>query len=89
MTLHMSLRRLSDHFLAILHRDGWLTFATDGDGREFDVSHPQVKDEQAARSRLNHLGLLISGSLRIEFPAGPGTRLHADECALKMTASEA
>ena len=52
-----------------LQRDGWeVDRAADG---SLSVSHPFAESERNARLRLFQLGLLTSGSLRIEFPVGP------------------
>jgi hypothetical protein len=65
-----SLRR-SEAVLGALREDGWaVEFGQDG---AVCARHPLAADEGAARSRLHVLGLLTSGSLRIEFcHAGPG-----------------
>ena len=66
MNVHMNLLRWPDDFRAVLRNDGWVILG----GRkeeEVEATHPQVKDEGAARVRLNRLGLLTSGSVRIEF----------------------
>ena len=55
-----------------LARDGWLQ---DGAETGIDVSHPEVLDEESARSRLAKLGLLTSSTLRIGFQAC-GTTKH-------------
>jgi hypothetical protein len=47
-----------------LCRDGW---ELSGPGTYLIASHPRVSDERAARIRLYELGLLTSGSVRIEF----------------------
>ena len=59
----------SEPILAALRKDGWaVAFGQDG----VSARHPQAPDERAARHRLHGLGLLTSGSLRIEFcHAGP------------------
>jgi hypothetical protein len=66
MNVHMNLLRWSDDFRATLRKDGWVILAAERK-EELDASHPQVKDEDAARSRLQGLGMLTSGSLRIDF----------------------
>jgi hypothetical protein len=50
-----------------LCRGGW---ALSGTGTNVLASHPGVPDEGAARSHLYQLGLLTSGSVRIEFLIG-------------------
>jgi hypothetical protein len=49
----------------ILRKDGW--HLDDRPENEILAKHPQVLNESAARSRLQHLGLLTAGFLRIEF----------------------
>jgi hypothetical protein len=59
-----SLRR-SETFVTALREDGWaVEFGHDG---AVSARHPLASDEVAARNRLHSLGLLTSGSLRIEF----------------------
>jgi hypothetical protein len=36
-------------------------------GPDFSAWHPEVRDQAAARDRLNDLGLLTSSAVRIEF----------------------
>jgi hypothetical protein len=69
--------RRPETILAALRQDGWgVECGHDG---AVCACHPQVPDEGAARSRLQGLGLLTSGSLRIEFcHAGPGERTEQD-----------
>jgi hypothetical protein len=50
-----------------LCRGGWVLSGT---GTNVIASHPRVPDEGAARARLYELGLLTSGSVRIEFLIG-------------------
>ena len=52
----------------ILRADGWTLEA----GRDDAVlaEHPGLADEADARSRLDHLGLLTSSGLRIDFLPG-------------------
>jgi len=55
-----------------LRDDGW--DIETGPGGTLSARHPKVPDEGAARDRLCRLGLLMSGSLRIDFEqprAGP------------------
>jgi hypothetical protein len=62
-----SLRR-SEKFLVAMRKDGWaLQSGQDG---VVCARHPLASDEAAVRSRLHDLGLLTSGSLRIEFCHG-------------------
>jgi len=65
MIVNMNLLR-PDDFRATLRKDGWTLLAT-AKKEELDATHPEVRDENAARIRLDRLGLLTSGSLRIEF----------------------
>ena len=70
-----SLRR-SETFIVALREDGWaMEFGHDG---AVSARHPLASDEVAARSRLHGLGLLTSGSLRIEF-CHPGPREGAGQ----------
>jgi hypothetical protein len=59
-----SLRR-SEAVFAALREDGWALQA--GQDGAVCARHPLAPDEDTARSRLHELGLLTSGSLRIEF----------------------
>src|SRR5262245_39413306 len=71
MRVKIELLRRSEVVLAALRRDGWAVES--GQGDTLCARHPEVPNENAARSRLHGLGLLTSGSLRIEFcRAGPG-----------------
>ena len=65
MNVHMNLLR-PDNFRATLRKDGWAILAA-ANQDELDTTHPEVRDENAARIRLDRLGMLTSGSLRIEF----------------------
>jgi hypothetical protein len=49
----------------LLQDDGW-SVTTEPDG-SLSASHPAVADEAAARCRLEELGLLTAGSVRITF----------------------
>ena len=66
MNVQIDLLRPSTYPRDALLHDGWKLEAEHPSS--FRVSHLQVTDEQAARTRLQRLGLLTSGSLRIEFP---------------------
>ena len=70
MHVRIELLRQSEPILAALRKDGWeVAFGQDG----VSARHPQAPNESAARRRLHGLGLLTSGSLRIEFrDARPG-----------------
>lgn len=50
-----------------LTRDGWRQ--QDVTATEIDISHPDILDEESARSRLSQLGFLTSNKMRIEFQA--------------------
>jgi hypothetical protein len=53
----------------VLRADGWSLEGLPGEA--VLAGHPRVADEEAARARLNRLGLLTSAGVRIEFlPAG-------------------
>jgi len=71
MHVRIQLLRRPETFLAALRGDGWAVEC--GHDGAVCARHPQVPDEGSARSRLHGLGLLTSGSLRIEFcHARPG-----------------
>jgi len=77
MRVRIERLRRSEAVLAALRTDGWVVES--GQGDTLCARHPQVPDQSAARSRLHGLGLLTSGSLRIEFcPAGPGEGTEQD-----------
>jgi hypothetical protein len=65
MKVHLRFLRQAGQLQEALRNDGWHL------EREKDESlfarHPLVRDEVAARNRLNRLGLLTSGSVCIEF----------------------
>ena len=70
MRVRIELLRWSEPILAALRKDGWAVES--GQGGTLSVRHPQAPNERAARRRLHGLGLLTSGSLRIQFClAGP------------------
>ena len=69
MHVRIELLRWSEPILVALRRDGW---AVESGQDGVSARHPQAPNERAARRRLHGLGLLTSGSLRIEFcHAGP------------------
>jgi hypothetical protein len=70
MQMHVQFLRRSTDLALLLVRNGW-RLMPQGD-RSYRAQHPGIRDERAARSRLHLLGLLTSGSLRIEF--GPSRR---------------
>jgi len=57
--------RPSEKLLGLLSHDGWALESSQE--LALCVSHPQVADQEQARHRLDRLGLLTSGRLRIEF----------------------
>ena len=65
--MHVRIQSLggSEAFVAALRKDGWAV--EPGQGGTLCARHPEVPNQRAARSRLHGLGLLTSGSLRIEF----------------------
>ena len=65
MHVRIELLRWAEPILAALRADGWAVES--GQGGALSARHPQAPDERAARHRLHGLGLLTSGSLRIEF----------------------
>jgi hypothetical protein len=56
----------------LLLADGWEVES--GPEHSLLISHPGVPDEEAARERLDRLGLLTSPSLRIDFEPPSPTR---------------
>lgn len=72
MNVRIQPLRQPDGLRQALCDDGW-SLETERDGVVY-AEHPQVGAEVAARNRLHHLGLLTSGSLRIEFPHPQHTR---------------
>jgi hypothetical protein len=65
MDVRIQLLRQFTGLRETLAHDGWRVEPT-ADG-SLSACHPQVPNEVAARSRLLGLGLLTSGSVRIEF----------------------
>jgi hypothetical protein len=65
MRVHLRFLRKSEVVQEVLQKDGWQL------ERERDDSvtarHPLVRDELAARNRLQDLGLLTTSSVAIEF----------------------
>jgi hypothetical protein len=57
--------RPSEELRRLLSHDGWTLESSQE--LALCVSHPQVADQEQARHRLDRLGLLTSGRLRIEF----------------------
>jgi hypothetical protein len=66
MNVFINVLRLADAIEETLQGDGWAVAAVDGT-EMLVATHPRVRNEGAARSRLFRLGMLTSGSLRIEF----------------------
>ena len=54
----------------VLRADGWSLEGLPGEAML--ARHPRVADEEAARGRLHHLGLLTSAGVRIEFMPADG-----------------
>ncbi|HEV3260385.1 MAG TPA: hypothetical protein VG013_26250, partial [Gemmataceae bacterium] len=69
MKMHILVLRGLNTVMEILQADGW-TVVIEGKDR-VRARHPAVPDEVTARSRLQHLGLLTSGALRICFTPRP------------------
>ena len=65
MRVHFSFLRFQDTLRGLLITDGW-KFEPDQD-QTHHAKHVLVRDESAARTRLDRLGLLTSAHLRIEF----------------------
>jgi hypothetical protein len=55
-----------DNVRRLLRNDGWQL--QEKIAGSISALHPEVESEQEARFRLHSLGLLTSGSLRVEFP---------------------
>ena len=65
MRLQIRFLRREEVIQEALRLDGWELEREQNDG--FTAHHPLVKDETAARIRLQELGLLTSASIQIEF----------------------
>jgi hypothetical protein len=65
MHVHFKLGRRTSHLRETLRQDGWST--EEDQLSDLLAWHPLVLDEGSARTRLDRLGLLTSGALRIEF----------------------
>ena len=65
--MHVRIQPLrgSEAFVVAMRKDGWAVES--GQDGAVSARHPQAPNERAARRRLHGLGLLTSGSLRIEF----------------------
>ena len=64
MNLHIQTLRQRDSVRRLLLEHGW---RLDGSGKTYSARHPDVKDQETARHRLNDAGLLTSAAVRIEF----------------------
>jgi hypothetical protein len=69
MNLLVHLSSISENVLSAFRKDGWKLIG-EGKGQVL-ADHPEVHDEASARERLNHLGLLVSRSLKIDFEQFP------------------
>lgn len=61
--------RSASNLGSLLRRDGWDLLLAE---HSMVARHPKVVDEQSARSRLGHIGLLTASWLHIEFSAFKG-----------------
>ena len=64
MTIHIELLHQRQAICQLLREHGWRLGKANGG---FAAEHPAVHDEAAARQKLQALGLLTSGAVRIEF----------------------
>jgi hypothetical protein len=65
MDVHIEVVRGADEIRALLKANGWRL--AEGGPARLTARHPEVRDEETARSRLHQMGLLISSRLRIAF----------------------
>ena len=65
MILHVQFLENAENVRENLLRDGWRA-EPQPDG-SLIISHPQVSDEEAARERLDQLGVLTSQAIRLDF----------------------
>jgi hypothetical protein len=65
MKVHLRFLRRAGELQEAFHNDGWQMER--GADESLLARHPQVPDEEAARSRLYRLGVLTSRCLSIEF----------------------
>ncbi len=72
MNVHFEVVHRSLNLQRLLRHDGWVIRQKVGDA--LSASHPEVLDQAAARYRLQHLGILTSPAVRIEFLREPGYR---------------
>ncbi len=64
MKVHIQTLRGRNSIRRLLLKHGW---KLDRPGGDYFACHPAADDEEAARSRLDDLGLLTSPAVRIEF----------------------
>jgi hypothetical protein len=69
MSLFIHLSSISENVASAFRKDGWKL--TCKGGRQVLADHPEVCDEASARERLNHMGFLVSRSLKIDFDESP------------------
>jgi hypothetical protein len=65
MKVHIQTLRQRDSVRRLLLEHGWRLDRASG--THYSARHPDVRDQQSARHRLNAAGLLTSGAVRIEF----------------------
>jgi hypothetical protein len=68
MKLFIHLYCISQNVESAFRNDGW-KLTREGGGRVL-AEHSQVDDEDSARERLNHMGFLVSRTLKIDFEKG-------------------
>ena len=66
MHVSIQLLRNDETIRTALQRDGW-HLQSEEEPNDMRARHPEVKEEKAARQRLNNLGLLTCRTCRIEF----------------------
>ena len=66
--MQVSIELLANHesVRSVLQRDGWHV-QPEAQANAVRARHPEVREENAARQRLNNLGLLTCRTCRIEF----------------------
>ena len=72
MIVHVELLGQAQAVRDLLLADGWEVEA--GPEHSLLLTHRDVPDEEAARGRLDRLGLLTSPSLRVDFGPPPPAR---------------
>jgi hypothetical protein len=65
MTVHIQTLRDRDSVRRLLLKHGWRPDRASGP--HYSARHPDVTDQKSAHHRLNDVGLLTSGAVRIEF----------------------